>query len=204
MHGAEARTRTSHKGRILNRCLRESPSIPIATPSPCVPGEGRKTSRTCWRSAPAPASYSRRCPRVIAIAILCIRMQLLASGGQDDPIKGPRWSARTFPARFALVETVRAWGEWRRANPAAKCRLALHVVDPSVSREISSGRIDIVELLQPGSIRFWAEIVENGVLLERRLFHKDEVDTAPKCCRRPRSAFALLDICGQPALGHLG
>jgi SIR2-like protein len=103
-----------------------------------------------------------------------IRMQLLASGGGHYKAGEPRWSARTFPARYALVEIVRAWREWREANPGADCRLALHVVDPSVTREISSGRIDVVELLQAADIRFWAEIVENGVLLERRLFHKDE------------------------------
>ena len=82
-------------------------------------------------------------------------------------------------------------GRVAASQSATRCRLAIHVVDPSVTREISSGRIDIVELLQPGSIRFWAEIVENGVLLERRMFQKDDfaqlqtilddLDLPPRC-----------------------
>jgi hypothetical protein len=105
----------------------------------------------------------------------CIRMQLLASGGNDqsEPAQ-PRYSVRPFPARFAFVEMVRAWGEWRRRNPSYDGRLALHVVDPSVYREIQSGRIDILELLFCEDVRFWAEIVEDEVLLERRQFQRGE------------------------------
>ena len=79
-----------------------------------------------------------------------------------------------FP-RASLLWRSCGRGEWRREHPEVECRLALHVVDQSVSREISSGRIDIVELLHAESIRFWAEIVENGVLLDRRLFQEDEL-----------------------------
>src|SRR5262249_7577961 len=88
--------------------------------------------------------------------------------------KQPRYSVRTFPARFAFVEMVRAWGEWRRRNPSYNGRLAVHVVDPSVYREIQSGRIDVLELLLCEDVRFWAEIVEDEVLLERRQFKKGE------------------------------
>lgn len=102
-----------------------------------------------------------------------IHMQLLAAGGDDGPTTS-RWSVRPFPARFALVQMVRAWGDWRRRNPHQDVRLALYVVDRSVSRELVSGRIDVLELLRCPDIAFWAEIVEDGVLLERRKFQQDE------------------------------
>lgn len=105
-------------------------------------------------------------------------MQLLATGGKEDTGSTQRrWSVRTFPARFAFVEMVRAWGEWRRANNAHGMRLALHVVDPSVFRELASGRIDVLELLGCEDIRFWAEIVERDVIVERRPFHEQESTT---------------------------
>jgi hypothetical protein len=104
----------------------------------------------------------------------CLRMQLLASGGNNDERGGPRYSVRVFPARFAFVEMVRAWGEWRRRMPTNDCRLALHIVDSSVYREIQSGRIDVLELLLCEDVRFWAEIVEREVLVERRQFQTSE------------------------------
>jgi hypothetical protein len=106
----------------------------------------------------------------------CLRMQLLASGGTDDiqdPTQRP-YSVRVFPARFAFVEMVRAWGEWRRAHATSGCRLVLHVVDPFVYREIQSGRIDVPELLLSEDLRFAAEIIDGGTLVERRQFNKDE------------------------------
>jgi hypothetical protein len=106
----------------------------------------------------------------------CLHMQLLASGGKDnvkDPTQ-PRHSIRVFPARFAFVEMVRAWGEWRRAHRTSGCRLVLHIVDPSVYREIQSGRIDVLELLLCVDLRFAAEIIDGGVLVERRQFKKHE------------------------------
>jgi hypothetical protein len=111
--------------------------------------------------------------KVAAPRYRCLRMQLLASGGKDrdDPAE-PRHSKRTFPARFAFVEMVCAWAEWRRREPSVDCRLVLHVVDPSVYREIQSGRIDVLELLLCEDIRFWAEIIEGDVLVERRQFKK--------------------------------
>jgi hypothetical protein len=102
-----------------------------------------------------------------------IRMQLLASGG-DERGDGRRWSIRPFPARFALVETVRAWGEWRRDHPDADVRLVLHVVDASVLRALAGGRIDVLELLRCRDVAFWAEVVQNRSLLERRRFELDE------------------------------
>jgi hypothetical protein len=105
-----------------------------------------------------------------------IRMQLLASGGNDSPSEAP-WAARPFPTRFSFVETVRGWAEWRRESKNLKTRLVLHVVDPSVTREIASGRIDVLELLRCPDISFWTETIENDALVERRRFQKKESDS---------------------------
>jgi hypothetical protein len=99
-----------------------------------------------------------------------IHMQLLASGGSGRD--AATWSRRPFPARFTFMEIVRAWGEWKRGNPADTACLTLHITDPEVCREIASGRIDVGELLLAEDLRFWAEIVERDGSLERRLFHK--------------------------------
>lgn len=103
-----------------------------------------------------------------------IHMQLIATGGTDETkADEPRWRVRSFPARFSFVETVRAWGE--RSDRGEGTRLVLHVVNPSVYREIVSGRIDVLELLQcKNNIRFWAEVAEGGTLLERRQFLENE------------------------------
>jgi len=98
-----------------------------------------------------------------------INMQLLATGGGDGA-NATRWSARPFPARFSFMETVRAWGEWRRAHDVSDVRLVLYVVDPSVTRELVSGRIDVLELLRCPDIGIWTEQVEGGIVVERRRF----------------------------------
>jgi hypothetical protein len=117
--------------------------------------------------------------KIAAPRYKCLRMQLLASGGNDrgDVPGQPLYDVRVFPARFAFVEMVRAWGEWRRAQPSCDCRLALHLVDASVYREIQSGRIDVLELLLCQDVRFWAEIIEGESLVERRQFKRDEKNT---------------------------
>jgi hypothetical protein len=104
-----------------------------------------------------------------------IHMQLLASGGSEKA--EATWSRRPFPARFALIEIVRTWGEWKRQHPENTCCLTLHVVDPEVARELASGRIDVNEVLLCSDLRFWAEVVEEDGSLERRLFQKSPVST---------------------------
>jgi hypothetical protein len=100
-----------------------------------------------------------------------IHMQLLAGGGDGTEME--TWSRRPFPARFAFIEVVRSWGAWLRAHPSNSCCLTLHVVDLEVTRELSSGRIDVTEILLCDDLRFWVEIVEADGTLERRLFQKD-------------------------------
>ena len=94
----------------------------------------------------------------------CVNMQLIATGSVDSHGRRP------FPPRFSLVEMVRAYAQWRRENPDAVCDVVIHIIDPAVSREIASGRIDISELLNCRDIRFWAEVVLDSGELDRRLF----------------------------------
>jgi hypothetical protein len=100
----------------------------------------------------------------------CIRMQLLAAGGSASG--GAPWSVRPFPPRFSFIQIVRAWGKWRRKNPQKRCRLALHVIDTALTREIASGRIDVLEILRCDDIRFWAEVLDSPDKLDRRLFQR--------------------------------
>ena len=105
----------------------------------------------------------------VAPRFRCIRMQLLATGGQDK-VDLANWKVRNYPERFSFVQTVTAWASWRRAHPHVDCRLVLHVVADSVFREIASGRIDVLELLSCTDSRFFVEVVGERGELERRLF----------------------------------
>lgn len=103
----------------------------------------------------------------------CIRMQLLATGGQDKHGISPnRWKVLTYPERFSFIQTVRAWAAWRRLHPRVDCRLALHVVLDTVYQDIASGRIDVLELLSCVDIRFFVEVVSDTGELERRPFQE--------------------------------
>lgn len=101
----------------------------------------------------------------------CIRMQLLSTGGQDkfDP-SVPRYELRNFPERFSFIQTVRAWTAWRKKHPKRPCRLVLHVVLDTVYQDIASGRIDVLELLSCGDVRFFVEVIQDDGQIERRLF----------------------------------
>jgi hypothetical protein len=103
----------------------------------------------------------------------CIRMQLLAAGGQDKrSVAASTWKVRTYPERFSFVQTVRAWAAWRDRNPEAPCRLALHVVLDAVYHDIASGRIDVLELLTCRDIRFFVEVITDAGEVERRLMQE--------------------------------
>lgn len=103
----------------------------------------------------------------------CIHLQLLATGGIDKTgVTAQEWQVRRYPERFSFVQTVRAWGAWRR-RPQAKantCRLVLYLVQDSVIQAVAGGRIDVLELLSCTDMRFFAEVVGEGGELERRLF----------------------------------
>ena len=84
---------------------------------------------------------------------------------------------RPFPPRFAFVEIMRAFADWRRRHASGACRLTLYVVDPELYMEIGSGRIDVPELLYCEDVRFWAEIVTPSSGIERRLFQETRTKT---------------------------
>jgi hypothetical protein len=75
-----------------------------------------------------------------------------------------------FPARFVLIQTVRAFRDWRARNPASRCKLVLHALAESVTMEIAAGRLDILELLSCEDVRFSTEIVRDDRTVERRVF----------------------------------
>jgi hypothetical protein len=87
-----------------------------------------------------------------------VRAQLLAAGER-----------RVFPPVFSIIEMLRAFGEWKRLN-ARELSLAIQVVDPSVIFALSTGRIDVAELLSGGPMRFWVEIT--GDANARHLNHE--------------------------------
>lgn len=100
-----------------------------------------------------------------------VRMQVLASG-----------TTAHYPARFSLSETVRAFGRWRRRNPAVALALRVHLMDPRALLELASGRLDVVELLTCDDVRFWVEVVDGGQVMERELVFAD--------CDHPLSTIA--------------
>jgi hypothetical protein len=72
---------------------------------------------------------------------------------------------RSFPASFALQEMVRAWTHAAIDGH----HLRIHVVHPSVLRDLRSGRLDlaypisIASSTTPGpALQFWLEVVERG------------------------------------------
>lgn len=89
-----------------------------------------------------------------------VRMQLLGAGG-----------GRAFPARVSLIEMVRGFVDWRREHPGTDFRLTVHVVAPDVLFELTTGRVDILELLTCRDVRFWVEIVHANGEVERHLRH---------------------------------
>jgi hypothetical protein len=94
-------------------------------------------------------------------------MQLVATrvGEGARRVAGPG-----FPARFVLIQTVRAWRDWRARHSAARCKLVLHVLAESVTMEIAAGRLDVLELLGCEDVRFSTEIVRDDRTVERRVF----------------------------------
>src|SRR6185436_13016186 len=77
---------------------------------------------------------------------------------------------RSFPARFSLIQTVRAWSAWRARQKTARCRLVLHTLAESVTMEIAAGRLDVLELLSCQDVRFSSEILRDDGSVERRVF----------------------------------
>jgi hypothetical protein len=99
-------------------------------------------------------------------------MQILASGGSGS---GRRVDdVQPFSALFSFVESVRAFGEWCRSHPDRHLELTLHLVDPSVAREITRRRLDLQELLSSSDLRFWAKAVYPNGRVQRQMCQEKE------------------------------
>lgn len=86
-----------------------------------------------------------------------VRMSLLATGR----------SSHLHP-RFSLVEMIRAYARFRRARESS-LRLTIHVVDAPAAFEMTSGRLDVGELLTAEDVRFWVEILDRHGGVQREL-----------------------------------
>jgi hypothetical protein len=111
-----------------------------------------------------------------------IHMQLLSAGGK-----------RSFPSRVSLIQSIRAFGAWKRRS-GSDLRLVIHLVNPDVWLDITSGRINVSELATVDEIRFWVELIPKSGLAERRIF--DVAGT--------RSLGYVLDLLAVPAKGWNG
>jgi hypothetical protein len=76
-----------------------------------------------------------------------VHLQLLAAGIQ------------IFPPTLSLIETARAYGQWRRRHPSRDLRLVVYVIDPLVLFNMCTGRIPLHELLSVDTASFWLEVI---------------------------------------------
>ncbi len=68
-----------------------------------------------------------------------------------------------FPLRFWLMEIIRAYGQWRRAKGGqGLLELAVHLNDPGVLFDMTTGRIDPLELLMCDDLRFTVEVEDSA------------------------------------------
>jgi SIR2-like domain len=77
-----------------------------------------------------------------------LHLQLLASG-----------RIQVFPPSSSLIETTRAYGQWRRRYLSRDLRLVVYVLDPIVLFNVWTGRIGLHELLSVDTAGFWLEVV---------------------------------------------
>lgn len=68
-----------------------------------------------------------------------------------------------FPLRFWLMEMIRSYGRWRRGKGGkGQLELAVHLTDHGVLFDMTTGRIDPLELLMCDDLRFTVEIEHNA------------------------------------------
>jgi len=100
-----------------------------------------------------------------------LRLQLLAAG-----------RTAFFPARYSLIETLRAFVEWRRSQPK-RIALSVHVTDAGVLSELTTKRLNLLEVLSSDDVRFWVEVAD-ARLLERELVFLPETATIGEVAAR--------------------
>lgn len=86
-----------------------------------------------------------------------IHCQLLASG-----------DGAPYAPRVALSQMLRAFGAWHRDRSNGS-RLIIHVMKEELLAELSAGRLDLLELLEPDTVRLWVEVCEGGYRFDRLL-----------------------------------
>ena len=87
---------------------------------------------------------------------------------------------RVFAPHVALMQMIRGYAKWRREHPDRELRLSINVVDESCLLMLSSGRLNLTELLEIDEIRFWIEIWkarERGAAELTRFLRFDHPDT---------------------------
>ena len=73
-----------------------------------------------------------------------VHAQLLATGGGSP-----------FPPRAALAHMLRGFARWRSARADYRLRLQIHVLNEELLHELASNRLDVVEMSNPDTVRFW-------------------------------------------------
>jgi|GEM_PF-1488596 len=74
-----------------------------------------------------------------------------------------RFFQADFLLRFWLMEIIHTYGGWRRAKgDQGLLELAVHLTDPGVLFDMTTGRIDPLELLMCDDLRFTVEIEHNA------------------------------------------
>lgn len=131
---------------------------------------------------------------------------LIASGGRETrkASNHAHYHQRPYPSYYSLIQMLRAYGRWRRADPAHALRVVIYVIDQSVAFELESSRLDVTELLAGDPrLRFWTEARVRGGGLDRRLNTLPDSTTigdVAEALDLPPSGW-LVDVVPLPRLG---
>ena len=89
-----------------------------------------------------------------------VNAQLLAAG-----------RGAPFPGRVALAQMLRGYSRWHARHRRKRVDLRIHVVDPQLLAELSANRIDLLEMLDVKTTRFWTEVAEGTASSHRDLHY---------------------------------
>jgi hypothetical protein len=112
-------------------------------------------------------------------SIATVHFEFSASGG-------------TVPPVYAFIEVVRAFGEWRAQEQNPPLRLILYI-QSDVELCLTSGRVDVHELLASRLIRFWVVVISCEM--------HEPVRRAMHCCSNTPVKEVLRDV-GVPLDSH--
>jgi SIR2-like domain len=90
-------------------------------------------------------------------SVRVIHVMLLASG-----------PGRQFPQHVALSGMVRGYKTWReKSQSSTHLCMHIHLVDPELISLLTSGRLDIIRLLNERHVSFWIEVMDDDGDFER-------------------------------------